>query len=317
MQDIHPPPNTTIQDDDGYPYCVGTELLKALHHYYVPTDDQTSMNVQQTFEKQLQSFPGMSRSASVEPFEKWANEIAEKWNKLAPYDQVMNDTQPTYIQMLFQQLQKRQMMKVDGIEWRELSEHLNKQPEWRNMKDIPTFLSLLITFAHTQLDALAEAEGTLAHKRTATAAFTHTGKHKHKRQRFQKWGAEVAAVISSRAGHHANSVSLGPEQAAPEDAVNPQSPFVPVSSVLRHHMYHRYHCSLCATWKSVSHVHGDAKALRHHDTGNQYPTYMVGTSVTNTGMGAYRVGMGGVGGSGGGGGYGGDGDIYATLNPKP
>jgi hypothetical protein len=53
------------------------------------------------------------------------NDISEKWNKLAPYDQVMNDTQPRYIQMLFQQLQKRQMimMKVDGIEWKEFSEH--------------------------------------------------------------------------------------------------------------------------------------------------------------------------------------------------
>jgi hypothetical protein len=53
-----------FQDDDGYPYCIGTELLKALHHYYVPTDDQTSMNVQQTFEKQLQSFIGAGSADS-------------------------------------------------------------------------------------------------------------------------------------------------------------------------------------------------------------------------------------------------------------
>jgi hypothetical protein len=62
-----------FQDVDGYPYCVGTELLKALHHYYVPTDDQTSMNVKQIFEKQIQSFPGIPNSASVDAFEKWAN----------------------------------------------------------------------------------------------------------------------------------------------------------------------------------------------------------------------------------------------------
>jgi len=156
--------DAAFQDADGYPYCVGTELLKALHHYYVPTDDQTSMNVQQTFEKQIKSFPGIPSSASVEAFEKWANDIADKWNKLAPYDQFMNNTQPRYIQMLFQQLQTRQMMKIDGIEWREFSNHLHKQPEWSNMKDIPTFLSLLIAWAHTQLTALTDAEGTLAHK---------------------------------------------------------------------------------------------------------------------------------------------------------
>ena len=78
----------------------------------------------------------------------------------------MNNTQPHYVQMLFQQLQTRQMMKVDVIEWREFSDHLDKQPAWSNMKDIPTFLSLLIAWAHTQLTALTAAEGGATGRRT-------------------------------------------------------------------------------------------------------------------------------------------------------
>jgi hypothetical protein len=154
------------------------------------------MNVKQIFEKQLQSFPGIPSSASVDAFEKWANDVADKWNKIAPYDQLMNTTQPHYIQMLFQQLQQRQMMTVDGIEWQGFFNHLDKQPEWGNMKDIPTFLSLLIAWAHSQLTALTDAEGTLAQKRTTTAAFTHTNSQRTKRQRFRQWGAEVATAIS-------------------------------------------------------------------------------------------------------------------------
>jgi hypothetical protein len=86
------------------------------------------------------------------------------------------------------------MTKIDCIEWREFPKYLSEQQQCQNMKDIPTFLSLLIAFARTQLHALTSAEGTLTHKRNATAVFAHTDRHK--RQRLEQLGAQVTAAVS-------------------------------------------------------------------------------------------------------------------------
>jgi hypothetical protein len=62
----------------------------------------------------------------------------------------MRPALPRYFQKLHQQLLTRNMAGTDKIAWR--------APQWRPTQDIPTFLSLLIAFARTQLAALAGAE---------------------------------------------------------------------------------------------------------------------------------------------------------------
>ena len=60
---------------------------------------------------------------------------------------------------------------------------------------LPSYLSVLIVFARTQLAALAKAEGLKAKEsntRSATAAFT---RHNDKRQRLENWGSQVAASV--------------------------------------------------------------------------------------------------------------------------
>jgi hypothetical protein len=50
------------------------------------------------------------------------------------------------------------MAGTDKIVWREFKDYLNNALQLHTTQDIPTFLSLLITFARAQLAALAEAE---------------------------------------------------------------------------------------------------------------------------------------------------------------
>ena len=100
--------------------------------------------------------------------------------------------------MLNQQLRSRKMANLDRIDWGEFKDYLDKSPQWLAKNDIPVYLSSLIAFASSQLDALAQAEGmagvTSSSKRTATAAFADST-DKTKRQRFAEWGAQVAASV--------------------------------------------------------------------------------------------------------------------------
>ena len=100
--------------------------------------------------------------------------------------------------MLNQQLRSRKMANLDRIDWGEFKDYLYKSPQWLAKNDIPVYLSSLIAFASSQLDALAQAEGmagvTSSSKRTATAAFADST-DKTKRQRFAEWGAQVAASV--------------------------------------------------------------------------------------------------------------------------
>jgi hypothetical protein len=67
----------TLQDDDEHPYCIGTALLQAIERHCVPTDDETSMNVQTKFENQLNSFSGVISVSAFPKLEQWANDTAE------------------------------------------------------------------------------------------------------------------------------------------------------------------------------------------------------------------------------------------------
>ena len=75
----------------------------------------------------------------------------------------------------------------------------NSALQWLAKKHIPVYLSSLIAFSSSQLEALAEAEGMTgtasSSKRAATAAFADPNDNT-KRQRFAEWGAQVAASIN-------------------------------------------------------------------------------------------------------------------------
>ena len=149
----------TLQDDDGHPYCVGTTLLQAIDRHCVPTDDETSMSVLKRFETLLTGFPGILSASSFGQLEKWANKTAEQWNRLSPYDDQLRSALPRFLQMLDHQLKSRKMAKLDRIDWGEFKAYLNKNEQWLAKKDIPVYLSSLIAFASSQLEALAQAEG--------------------------------------------------------------------------------------------------------------------------------------------------------------
>jgi len=188
-----------LQDDDGHPYCVGTTLLQAIERHCVPTDDETSMSVLKKFETLLTGFPGILSASSFEQLEKWSNKTAEQWNSLSPYDDQLRSALPRFLQMLDHQLKPRKMANLDRIDWGEFKVYLKKNEQWLAKKDIPVYMSSLIAFSSSQLEALADAEGMTgtasSSKRAATAAFADPNDNS-KRQRFEQWGAQVAASIN-------------------------------------------------------------------------------------------------------------------------
>ena len=101
--------------------------------------------------------------------------------------------------MLDHQLKSRKMAKLDRIDWGEFKAYLNKNEQWLAKKDISVYMSSLIAFSSSQLEALADAEGMTgtasSSKRAATAAFADPNDNS-KRQRFEQWGAQVAASIN-------------------------------------------------------------------------------------------------------------------------
>jgi hypothetical protein len=111
--------NEALKDDDGHPYCVGTTLLHAIERHCVPTDDEASMTVQKQFETLLNGFPGIISVSSFRHLKKWANETADQWNRLSPYDETLRSALPRYLQMLDHQLRSRKMANLDRIDWGE------------------------------------------------------------------------------------------------------------------------------------------------------------------------------------------------------
>jgi hypothetical protein len=188
-----------LQDDDGHRYCVGTTLLQAIERHCVPTDDETSMSVLKKFETLLTGFPGILSASSFGQLEKWANKTAEQWNRLSPYDDQLRSALPRFLRMPDHQLKSRKMANLDRIDWGEFKAYLNKNEQWLAKKDIPVYMSSLIAFSSSQLEALADAEGMTgtasSSKCAATAAFADPNDNS-KRQRFEQWGAQVAASIN-------------------------------------------------------------------------------------------------------------------------
>jgi hypothetical protein len=146
----------------------------------------------------LNGFPGIISVSSFRQLEKWANKTAEQWNRLSPYDDTLRSALPRYLQMLDHQLRSRKMANLDRIDWGEFKAYLNKNEQWLAKNDIPVYLSSLIAFASSQLEALAQPEGMTgtasSSKRAATASFADPNDN-NKRQRFAEWGAQVAASI--------------------------------------------------------------------------------------------------------------------------
>ncbi len=171
--------------------AVGGGLRQAIERHCVPTDDETSMNVQTKFENQLNSFPGVISVSAFPKLEQWANDTAEQWNRLSPYDETLRSAPPRYLVSLDQQLRTRKMANLDRINWGEFKDYLNKNEQWLAKNDIPVYLTSLVAFASSQLEALAEAEelagAASSSKRAATAAFADSH-DKNKRQRFAEWG---------------------------------------------------------------------------------------------------------------------------------
>ena len=168
------------------------------------------MNVQTKFETQLNSFPGVISVSAFPNLEQWANDTAEQWNRLSPYDENLLNARPRFLQMLAHELKKRKMAKIDNIDWGEFKAYLNKNEQWLAKNDIPVYLTSLIAFASSQLEALAEAEALAgaasSSKRAATAAFADSH-DKNKRQRPAEWGAQVAASLD---GDSANTHGSSP-----------------------------------------------------------------------------------------------------------
>jgi hypothetical protein len=111
------------------------------------------------------------------------------------------------------QLKSRKMANLDRIDWGEFKAYLNKNEQWLAKKDIPVYMSFLIAFSSSQLEALADAEGMTgtasSSKRTATAAFAYPNDNS-KRQRFEQWGAQVAASINGDSANPQGSTSPCP-----------------------------------------------------------------------------------------------------------
>jgi len=115
--------------------------------------------------------------------------------------------------MLDHQLRSRKMAHLDRIDWSEFKAYLNKNEQWLAKNDIPVYLSSLVAFASSQLEALAQAEGMTgtasSSKRAATAAFADPNDN-NKRQRFAEWGAQVAASIDGDSANIHGSSSACP-----------------------------------------------------------------------------------------------------------
>jgi len=187
----------------------------------VPTDDETSMTVMRQFESLLNGFPGVPSASDFGHLEKWANNTAEQWNRLSPYDD--------HLRSALHQLKSRKMANVDKIDWVDFKAYLNKNEQWLAKKDIPVYMSSLIAFSSGQLEALADAEGMTgtasSSKRTAIAAFADSNDNNdNRRQRLQQWGTQVAASI--------NGDSANPQ--------GPQGPPVPCTYCGRHHSLDQY-----------------------------------------------------------------------------
>ena len=199
-----------LQDADGHPYCVGTALLQAIERHCVLIDEETSMSVMKNFETLLTNFPGIISASSFGQLEKWANKTAEDWNRLSPYDDQLRLALPRFLQMLDHQLKSRKMANLDRIDWGEFKAYLNKNEQWLAKKDIPVYMSSLIAFSRSQLEALADAEGMTgtasSSKRAATVAFADPNDNS-KRQRFEQWGAQVATSINGDSANPQGSSS--------------------------------------------------------------------------------------------------------------
>jgi hypothetical protein len=61
--------------------------------------------------------------------------------------------------MLDHQLRSRKMANLDRIDWGEFKAYLNKNEQWLAKNDILVYLSSLIAFSSSQLEALAQAVG--------------------------------------------------------------------------------------------------------------------------------------------------------------
>jgi hypothetical protein len=59
------------------------------------------------------------------------------------------------------------------VHWGEFKAYLNKNEQWLAKKDIPVYMSSLIAFSRSQLEALADAEGM-----TASASASNSGELK-------------------------------------------------------------------------------------------------------------------------------------------
>jgi hypothetical protein len=142
--------------------------------------------------------------------EKWANNTADQWNRLSPYDDQLRSTLPRFLQMLDHQIKSRKMANLDRIDCGEFKAYLNKNEQWLAKKDIPVYMSSLLAFSSSQLEALADAEGMTgtasSSKRGATAAFADPNDNS-KRQRFEQWGAQVAASINGDSANPQGSSS--------------------------------------------------------------------------------------------------------------
>ena len=96
------------------------------------------------------------------------------------------------------------------VHWGEFKAYLNKNEQWLAKKDIPVYMSSLIAFSRSQLDALADVEGMTgtasSSKRTATAAFADPNDNS-KRQRFEQWGAQVAASINGDSANRSAQIT--------------------------------------------------------------------------------------------------------------
>jgi hypothetical protein len=96
------------------------------------------------------------------------------------------------------------------VHWGEFKAYLNKNEQWLAKKDIPVYMSSLIAFSRSQLDALPDAEGMTgtasSSKRTATAAFADPNDNS-KRQRFEQWGAQVAASINGDSANRSAQIT--------------------------------------------------------------------------------------------------------------
>ena len=137
-------------------------------------DEETSMSVMKNFETLLTNFPGIISASSFGQLEKWANKTAEDWNRLSPYDDQLRLALPRFLQMLDHQLKSRKMANLDRIDWGEFKAYLNKNEQWLVKKDIPVYMSSLIAFSRSQLEALADAEGMTAcsSRRNLKASFS-------------------------------------------------------------------------------------------------------------------------------------------------